>query len=272
MPGFLNLLEMNLRLSLGFRSFLFPCRVSVVPYFGHLTFMKTNIPCPSMTPKVSEAFDMDMVDSCYSALDKSTYEYLNNCDRDTVEISFELYNDDICTFCREGDVDDAMNVLSEMEALGFRPNYITYSCLVAALASHGRTCEAEAIFQEMLQNGFKPRLKLCNLLLRSFLRKGLLGLAYRLLLAMDDFNLKKNRETYEILLDYYVSAGRLEDTWSVIAMMKREGFQLDSFVCSKVIGLYRDNGMWKKALGTVREIREMGLLPDKRYTIVLLIH
>lgn len=81
---------------------------------------------------------------------------------------------------------------------------------------------------------------------------------------MDNLGIRRNQETYEVLLDYYVNAGQLEDTWAIINEMRHKRFQLSSFVYSKVIGLYRDKGMWKKAMGIVEEIREMGMSLDKQ--------
>jgi pentatricopeptide repeat protein len=85
------------------------------------------------------------------------------------ELSCELYNENICDFCKEGDIDNAMIFLAEMEALGFHPNYLSYSCLISTLGNFGRTSEAEALCQEMMLS--KPRLKVYNSLLRAFLRK-----------------------------------------------------------------------------------------------------
>lgn len=180
------------------------------------------------------------------------------------EISYDLYNASICELCSEGDVDKAMGLLSQMEALGFHANYLSYTSLIAALGSVGRTLEADAIFHEMLSSGRRPGVKVVNALLRSFLRKGFLRLADKVLMLLEDLDVERNQETYEILLEYYVNAGRLEDTWLIVSKMRRESYRLNSFVYSKITELYRDNGMWKKALGIVEEIREMGLRLDKR--------
>ncbi|KAM7499866.1 hypothetical protein LguiA_024280 [Lonicera macranthoides] len=154
---------------------------------------------------------------CFS---KSTKNLITDCPSDSKngeELSCDLYSRYICGLCRVGDVDSAMAFLSEMEALGFRPNHMSYSSLTTALGGVGRTSEAEAVFREMI--------------------------------IIDDLGMKGNRETFEILLDYHVCAGQLKDTWSVTAKMKQEGIQLNSFDYSKVIDLYRDNGMCKKATG-----------------------
>ena len=79
---------------------------------------------------------------------------------------------------------------------------------------------------------------------------------------MDDLGIWRSKETYQIFLDYYVGAGRLEDTWSTINEMKQKGFPLNSFMYSKVVGIYRDNGMWKKAIEVLEEIRERGISLD----------
>lgn len=180
------------------------------------------------------------------------------------EISGESYNLLIRDCCREGDMDKAMAILAQMEALGFHPSVISYAHLVEGLGDVGRTLEAEAVFQEMVFWGVKPGVTMCNAMLRGCLKKGLLELAGKLLILMDGLGISRNQETYEILVDYYVKAGRLEDTWCVINQMKQRGFQLNSFVYSKIICLYRDNGMWKKAMEIVQEIRERGMTMDAR--------
>ncbi|XP_022890446.1 pentatricopeptide repeat-containing protein CRP1, chloroplastic isoform X3 [Olea europaea var. sylvestris] len=180
------------------------------------------------------------------------------------ELSRDSYNETICELCKEGDIDSAMTLVSQMEALGYHPNSISYTCLITALGSIGRTLEADAIFNEMILSNCRPGIKVFNALLKSCLRKGLLELADKVSRVLDDSGLVRNRETFEILIDYYVHAGRLKDTWLVISQMKRKEYQLDSFVYSKIIELYRDNGMWKKAIAIMREIREMGIPMDRR--------
>ncbi|KAL2349403.1 hypothetical protein Fmac_003403 [Flemingia macrophylla] len=176
------------------------------------------------------------------------------------ELSSNLCSQLICEFCKEGDLDGAMSFLTQMEAKGFHLSTASYTCLIEALGNVGRTSEADMLFKEMVCYGYKPKLNLYNSLLRGFLKKGLLGLAHGLLQEMDDSGIWRSQETYQIFLDYYVGAGRLEDTWSTINEMKQKGFPVNSFVYSKVIGIYRDNGMWKKAIEVLEEIRERGFL------------
>lgn len=128
------------------------------------------------------------------------------------ELSAESYNYCICDTCKVGNIDDAMTLLAQMESLGCRPNYSSYTSLIEALLNVGRTLEADALFQEMVCFGLKPRLRLYNIMLRGLLKKGLLGLADRVLKMMEELGVSRNQETYEILLDYNVNAGRLEDT------------------------------------------------------------
>ncbi|KAG7610925.1 Pentatricopeptide repeat [Arabidopsis suecica] len=51
-------------------------------------------------------------------------------------------------------------------------------------------------------------------------------------------------------------------TIRLVNEMKKRKFRLNSFVYGKIIRIYRDNGMRKKALGIVEEIREIGLPMD----------
>ncbi|KAH6797072.1 hypothetical protein C2S52_021626 [Perilla frutescens var. hirtella] len=95
---------------------------------------------------------------------------------------------------------------------------------------------------------------LFNAMLKSCLRKGLLELCDKVLRAVDDMGLERNRKMFEILIDYYVNAGRLNDMWLVLAEKKIKGYDPNSYVYSKIIEIYRDNGMWKKAMGMDRRI------------------
>ncbi|KAG7014862.1 Pentatricopeptide repeat-containing protein, mitochondrial, partial [Cucurbita argyrosperma subsp. argyrosperma] len=177
--------------------------------------------------------------------------------KDQEELSGDLCNCLIRDYCKVGNVDAAMSLLSHMEAVGLHASVASYTYLIEAHGNVGRTLEADILFQEMISFGRTPRTTVCNALLRGFLRKGLLDLASDALVLMSDLDIQKNQETYEILLDYHANAGRLEDTWSIINEMKRKGFELNSFVYSK------NNGMWKKAVGIVDEIRKSGIYVDK---------
>ncbi|XP_057527112.1 pentatricopeptide repeat-containing protein CRP1, chloroplastic-like isoform X2 [Amaranthus tricolor] len=180
------------------------------------------------------------------------------------ELSLQLYSEKIRNYCIEGCVDKAMLSISEMQALGIYPNLYCYYCLIEALGSVGRTLEAEMMFQEMIYFGLRPNVRIFNVLIRGFLRKGLYELANRTLRVMEELGICKSQDTFEIFLDYYVSSRRLSDTWAIIGDMKKKGYRLNSFVYSRVIELYRDNGMWKKAMEIVREISEMGVAMDRR--------
>ncbi|KAI9156899.1 hypothetical protein LWI28_013794 [Acer negundo] len=129
----------------------------------------------------------------YSVIAKTPNEYSVG-----EEFSSELYNYSIQNSCKVGDVDEAMSLLGNMEAVGFRPNLVSYGSLIEALGSVGRTLEADALFQELVSFGLKPKLRLYNVLLRGFLKKGLLGLALRVLALIDELGMCKNQETYEI--------------------------------------------------------------------------
>ncbi|RZC74947.1 hypothetical protein C5167_050432 [Papaver somniferum] len=156
----------------------------------------------------------------------------------TEEISRENYNILILKHCKEGNVDKFMELLAQMESLGFHPNATSYNILIESLGNIGRTLEADSIFQEMKKDGFEPKVRVYNVLLRGFLRKGLLGLAYNVLNEMYQTMIARNQETFELFLEYYVGARRLEDTW--------------------------DNGLWRKALELMREMTETKIPLDRR--------
>ncbi|AED94067.1 Tetratricopeptide repeat (TPR)-like superfamily protein [Arabidopsis thaliana] len=119
-----------------------------------------------------------------------------------------------------------MSLLAEIHSLGSRPDPLSYVSFIETLASLRRTLEADALFHEvvrfMIYGSYSVRLY--NALVSRYLRK--------------------------------------EVSWRVVNEMKKRKFRLNSFVYGKIIRIYRDNGMWKKALGIVEEIREIGLPMD----------
>ncbi|CDY64953.1 BnaCnng45620D [Brassica napus] len=124
-----------------------------------------------------------------------------------------------------------MSLLAELDSLGSQPDPRSYVTLIETLSALGRTLEADALFQEVIRSGLHGSypLRLYNALLGGYLRKGQL---------------------------------ELEESWRVVNEMKKREFPLTSFVYGKIIRIYRDNGMWKKALGIVEEISEIGLPMD----------
>ncbi|KAF6168906.1 hypothetical protein GIB67_038403 [Kingdonia uniflora] len=183
---------------------------------------------------------------------------------DKEELSNEICNNLIQTHCQKGSIDKSLVLLARWEASGFRPNSMTYTCLIESLGTMGRTLEADMIFQEMRMNGYEPKVRAYNVLLKGLLRKGLLMVANKVFDEMRELGVSRNQATYEVFIDYYVRAGRLEDTWAVIKEMRRDGFSLNTHVYSKIIGLYRDIGQWRKAIGVMREMKETGLPLDRR--------
>lgn len=99
-----------------------------------------------------------------------------------------------------------MSLDPEFESLGSRPD--------KTLAGLGRTLEGDALFQKEVRFGINGSysVRLCNALLSECLRKR--SIRVRVLDHMKEENdgkKKKNQHICEILLNYYVSAGRLED-------------------------------------------------------------
>ncbi|KAJ4902212.1 hypothetical protein Rs2_16163 [Raphanus sativus] len=164
------------------------------------------------------------------------------------ELSISMYNRWIRYGCkRRGGIDEAMSLLAEWDSLGSHPEPLSYVTLIETLSDLGRTLEADALFQEAIRFGLHGSypLRFYNALLGGYLRKGQLEFALRVLDHMELGNVDKNQETCEILLNYYVTAGRLEEYWRVVNEMKKRkfvGFLLDG---ENPLGLVGDNQTWK---------------------------
>ncbi|XWS58790.1 hypothetical protein CRYUN_Cryun08bG0063900 [Craigia yunnanensis] len=205
------------------------------------------------------------------------------------ELSTELHNQTIQGYCKIGDVDKAKKLVAQLEALGFHPNSISSGFLIESLGSFGRTLEADALFQEMMCLGFKPRKRLFNALLKGFLRKGLLGLAVKVLVVIclyrdrgmwrkaiglveeiREKGISLDRQIYNSIIDTFGRYGELGEALEVFEKMKQESIRPDITTWNSLIRWHCKAGDLTKALELFTEIQEQGLYPDPKIFMSLI--
>lgn len=69
------------------------------------------------------------------------------------EVDAVTYNTLITSLCKEGRIEDALNLVKDMMENKLGPDQYTYNAIFNALVSSGRTTEAEEFRESMLQDG-----------------------------------------------------------------------------------------------------------------------
>nr|TKS03168.1 pentatricopeptide repeat-containing protein [Populus alba] len=92
---------------------------------------------------------------------------------DKLELDVQLSNDIIVGFAKAGDLSKALEFLGVVQGSGLSVKTATLVAVIWALGNCGRTVEAEAIFEEMRDNGLKTEDEgRYNALLRGYVKAG----------------------------------------------------------------------------------------------------
>ncbi|KAI5402682.1 variant 2, Cruciform DNA binding protein [Lathyrus oleraceus] len=87
---------------------------------------------------------------------------------DKIEADGHLLNDIILGFSKACDATRAMHFLAVAQGKGLSPKSGTLVAVILALGNSGRTVEAEALFEEIKENGLEPRTRAYNALLKGW--------------------------------------------------------------------------------------------------------
>ncbi|KAM7488591.1 hypothetical protein LguiB_026075 [Lonicera macranthoides] len=127
--------------------------------------------------------------------------------------SFDSYNAMAVDLYSEGKICEANQVLDEMREEGFRPAVLIYEAKVAALCREGRVDEAvEVIEMEMVEGNCVPTVKLYNIVIKGLCdeRKSAFAVGYLEKISRQ-LGCVPNKETYAILVDGLSNDGRYID-------------------------------------------------------------
>lgn len=65
------------------------------------------------------------------------------------------FNTMLDSYCKEGKMQEALDLLSEMQEKGCVPNDVTYNVLINGLSKKGELDKAQELIKEMLRSGLK---------------------------------------------------------------------------------------------------------------------
>ncbi|XP_047321857.1 pentatricopeptide repeat-containing protein At5g57250, mitochondrial [Impatiens glandulifera] len=172
--------------------------------------------------------------------------------------SVNVYNSIIDGLCRQGCFLQALRLFNSLDDVNVIPSYITYATLIEYLAKEGELVDAKRLFDGMVLKGFKPGIRICNILVHGFFKVGLVEEAQSLLFSLDAWQLKANGFTVSAAIYGYCQIGDLEGALRFFVDFRRKE-QLPSFMGFMYLlrGLF-SKGRMEECRNVLREMVQTG--------------
>lgn len=213
------------------------------------------------------------------------------------------YNLLLVAYARIGEPEKVKKTINRMKKAGFKPNVASYTSLIEAYGKKGLFYEAEAILDNMLEEGpkpsavtyqtmisalvkvekhedadriykslqsdniVKPDQKLCNLMIHSYGKRGMVEEALHLSRKMKALNIPLSVVTFNTLLSCQPS---VHDTESVFRQMQRSNIEPDVITYASRIGAYAKARRGEEAQYFFKIMVECGIRPNRTVYNVLL--
>ncbi|KAJ7970578.1 putative Pentatricopeptide repeat-containing protein [Quillaja saponaria] len=123
------------------------------------------------------------------------------------------------TFYAKQRVDEAVEIVQEMDANAFRPTSFIYSVLVHTYGIENRIEDAVNTFIQMERNDIKADVAVYNALIGAYHKVNKLKNAYRVLSEMESKGILTISRTYNIILNSLIGREQTDEAFSVFCRM-----------------------------------------------------
>ncbi|KAJ4808799.1 hypothetical protein LUZ62_021365 [Rhynchospora pubera] len=153
---------------------------------------------------------------------------------------------------------------------GFSPNLITYTALVDALCKDGRVEEASDLISEMEEKGIVLDPVLCCSLISGYFRKGLLMAGLMKYCAMIKKGLTPVAVNYTNTIEGLCREDSVEKVSGVLNETMRRNMSHNLVTLTSLIGGFCKQGRFKEALQVFNKIGELGFASDNFAETILI--
>ncbi|XVE73730.1 hypothetical protein DITRI_Ditri11bG0141900 [Diplodiscus trichospermus] len=203
------------------------------------------------------------------------------------------WNSIISSYAARGYLNDAWDLLKEMESSHMKPDIVTWNCLLSGHALHGSHKAVLAIVRKMHLAGYRPNSSSVTSILQAVTELGILnfgreihgyvirnGLDYDVYVvtslldmyvkhdclgkAQAVFNNMNNRNivAWNTLVSGYSFKGLFEDARKLMNGMEKEGLTPDLVTWNGLISGYSMGGRSSEALALIHQIKNSGMSPN----------
>ncbi|CAN7047199.1 unnamed protein product [Brassica oleracea var. botrytis] len=149
-----------------------------------------------------------------------------------VKLNVVHYSMFVDSLCKEGSLEDALNLFNEMETKGIKVDVITYNTLIGSFCKAGRWDDGAQLLRDMITRGITPDVFTFDALDRLFGERGI---------APDDC-------TYNTIIRAHLGGGGVATSAEIIEEMKRCGFSANASTMKMVIDMLSDGRLSKSFL------------------------
>ncbi|CAA7020963.1 unnamed protein product [Microthlaspi erraticum] len=146
-----------------------------------------------------------------------------------------------------GLIEYAENVFDEMSVRGVCPDSSSYKLMVIGCFRDGKIQEADRWLSGMIQRGFVPDNATCTLILSALCENGLVNRAIWYFRKMIDLGLKPNLINYTSLIDGLCKKGSIKQAFEMLEEMVRIGWKPNVYTHTALIDGLCKRGWTEKA-------------------------
>ncbi|KAG7541360.1 Pentatricopeptide repeat [Arabidopsis thaliana x Arabidopsis arenosa] len=163
---------------------------------------------------------------------------------------------------RSGKLVKGIELLQDMERLGFRATDVSYNTLIAGHCEKGLLSSALKLKNMMGKNGLQPNVVTFNTLIHGFCRAVKLQEASKVFGEMKALNVAPNTVTYNTLINGYSQQGDHEMAFRFYEDMVCNGIQRDILTYNALILGLCKQAKTRKAAQFVKELDKENLVPN----------
>ncbi|MQL92619.1 hypothetical protein Taro_025235 [Colocasia esculenta] len=174
-----------------------------------------------------------------------------------------MYTTLVDGFCNEGLINDALELIHEMNVVGIFPNVVTYNSLVKGLCRTGNTKVALMLVEDMSMEGnyYKPDVVTYSTIIDRLCKEGSLNGALRLVTEMKQVGIFPNVITCGSLVN---GLCRMHDIDMVLKLLKEMEAQADCckpdiVIYTTIVAWFCKKGYVYDGLRLVREVNFKGI-------------
>ncbi|XP_057780956.1 putative pentatricopeptide repeat-containing protein At1g12700, mitochondrial [Salvia miltiorrhiza] len=160
--------------------------------------------------------------------------------------------------CKEGKVNDALQLFSSLGDKGISPDVVAYNSIIEGLCNRRRMDEAQDVLKKMIADKFCPNVVTCNIFVTAWCKDGKVQEAEHMLVSMKEIDVQPDIFIYATLINGYCMQGKMDEARRIFELAVNSGIKPNIVSYNSLM-----NGYCKK--GQVDEVsRLFTIIPAKR--------
>lgn len=196
---------------------------------------------------------------CMNSMVDEAFRMFREMDKFECEPDLITYNTIVDGLCRAGKVNIARNVVNGMQKKceDLKPNVVSYTTLIRGYCAKREIEEALDVFTEMVGEGIKPNHITCNTIIKGLCETQKLDMVKEIL---GDATFVPDTCTFNTILSAHCNRENLDEALKAFEKMKELNVEQDSATYSVLIRALCHKGSFDKAEELLDEIYEQEIL------------